>query len=378
MIPVFIFMLLLAAVAYAVLMLAFRQGWKLQPEHLVPEDFVPRTRISVIIPARNEALNIGASLRSVLAQHYPAHLLEVIVVDDHSTDETARIAASFEGVRCLQLASFLEAGPVVAFKKKALAVGIAQSSGTLIVTTDADCVAPERWLLHLAAAFELQQPVLIAAPVDFTARPRLVELFQSVDFMSMQGITAAVHRLRLGGMSNGANMAFSRAAFEAVNGYSGIDHLASGDDFLLMHKLQRQFPGRTAYVRSTEAIVRTPPQPTWGSFLAQRVRWASKSGRYPDYKLTAVLLLVYMLNVLLLVGMIHSFWRPEMWPYVGMALLVKTASELMFLQAVSSFFGKRAQLLWLVLLQPLHVTYIVLAGFLGLKGGYRWKGRKTR
>jgi len=66
-----------------------------------------------------------------------------------------------------------------------------------------------------------------------------LQIFQLTDFMSMQGITAAARNLKLGNMSNGANLAFSRAAYERVGGYEGVDHMASGDDYLLMMKLNK-------------------------------------------------------------------------------------------------------------------------------------------
>jgi cellulose synthase/poly-beta-1,6-N-acetylglucosamine synthase-like glycosyltransferase len=276
---------------YCLLMLCYRRGWRLQPLHLADSRFQPRTRISIIIPARNEAGRIGECLRALQAQQYPVDLFEAIVVDDHSEDETISQvqAINAPNIRCIRLADHLDPDePVVAYKKKALAVGIAVSNGELILTTDADCIAPPGWLSTVAALYEREQPVMVIAPVDFSSDGSLVQLFQSIDFMTMQGITAAAHKLRMGNMSNGANLAFSRDAFEKIGGYAGTEHLASGDDFLLTVKMQQAFPGKIAYLKSAEAIVRTAPQPDWRSFLMQRIRWASKSGKYRDTRLTAV------------------------------------------------------------------------------------------
>lgn len=370
----------LPALGYAFLMLLYRAGWRKQPVFYA-SPAVPRTHISVVIPARNEAANIGACIDSLLAQDYPRELLEVIVVDDHSDDDTAVIVERYAAplVRCLKLADHLQAGENVwAFKKKALATGIAHSNGALIVTTDADCVADTNWLLTMAAAYELQQAVMLVAPVDFAGGGKVVELFQSIDFMSMQGITAAAHALHLGNMSNGANLAFEREAFDAVGGYAGIDHLASGDDYLLMLKMQERYPGRIGYVKSKDAIVRTAPQPDWGSFFQQRIRWASKSGKYKDHRLTAILALVYLYNVSFLVLLIAAFCCPGLWVLLLASLLLKTAAELCYLFPVARFFGKEMQLRYFFFLQPLHIAYIILAGFLGMIGTYRWKDRKLR
>lgn len=369
----------LTAVAYGCLMLLYRRGWQRQPVSAAAPGFVPRTAISVIIPARNEAGRIGACLRSIQAQQYPPELFEVIVVDDHSEDDTEAVVKALNAphIRCIRLADHLLPGEaVVAYKKKALAAGIDQSRGELIVTTDADCTAPAGWLRSIAAMYERQRLVMIVAPVDFTCDGSAVQLFQSLDFMTMQGITAAAHRLRLGNMSNGASLAFSREAFMQVGGYDGTEHLASGDDYLLTVKMQAAFPDRVGYLKAAEAIMKTAPQPDWRSFLQQRIRWASKSGKYKDTKLSLILLAVYLMNLSLAVAAVAAiFDRTARLLLAGM-LALKLAAELYFLWPVAGFFGKRRQLRVFPLFQPLHVLYIIIAGFLGFAGAYRWKGRK--
>lgn len=367
-------------VVYALLMLLYKYGWKQQVPSTLNNGYIPSTSVSVIIPARNEELNIVDCVRSVLNQDYPEHLLEVIVVDDHSTDNTAAVVQGIADnrVKLLRLAEYIDEHQVAAHKKQALATGITHSSGQLIVTTDADCTAGKNWLKNIAALYEQDKPVMIVAPVDFTANGKLSGLFQSLDFMSMQGITVATLQLRLGNMSNGANLAFSRSAFDKVDGYKGVDHIASGDDYLLMMKLTKKIPGRVAYVKSKEAIVHTSPQPDWKSFLNQRVRWASKSGKYDDNRLTAVLLVVYLYNLSLLLTLVACLFDSSLWQYLLSMVIIKTVFELIYLLPVASFFNKRKQLWLFPLLQPLHIIYIVLAGFLGFVGVYQWKGRVVK
>ena len=364
---------------YIVLMSLYKLGWKLQADFRLPQNFQPKTVVSVIIPARNEEQNISACIESILKQEYPCHLFEIIVVDDHSTDSTTAVVKSFndERVKCISLAA-ADLGHTVAYKKKAIEAGIGAATGELIVTTDADCIAPKLWLKNIAAIYEQTKAAMIVAPVDFTSNASLVQLFQSLDFMSMQGITGAAHKLKLGNMSNGANLAFNKQAYIDVDGYKGIDHLASGDDFLLMHKMQAQFPGRIAYLKAGNAIVRTAPQPDWSGFLQQRIRWASKSGKYDDKKMTAILILVYLFNVSLLVLFIAGLFDQSSMLVAGWVLLAKIIVELLFLVPVARFFGKLKQLAVFPFFQPLHIVYIVLAGLLGFVGVYKWKGRTVK
>jgi cellulose synthase/poly-beta-1,6-N-acetylglucosamine synthase-like glycosyltransferase len=376
------FILCIALTAgYIALIGAYRLGWSQQKKFVLPPHFSPSVFISVIIPARNEQQNIGACIESVLAQVYPLGLMEIIVVDDHSYDDTADIVNEYAeyNVRCLDLAAHLDYDkPTTAFKKAALAAGIAQAKGDLIVTTDADCTAPNAWLMHIAALYELQQPDMVVAPVIYRTNSSILQVFQLIDFMSMQGITAAAHRLKLGNMSNGANLAFRKTAYDAVDGYKGTDHLASGDDYLLTMKIGKAAPGTIAYLKSAQAIVTTTPQYSWIDFLQQRIRWASKSGKYSDYKLTMILLLVYMFNVAIVAAAVGGYYQPAYYYMAIAMIIIKTIAEYLFLLPVAHFFRRRWVLWYFPFLQPLHIVYIVLAGFLGLIGGYKWKGRRVR
>lgn len=371
----------LLTLAYSALMLAYNNGWRMQPEFKVPAHFVPQANITIIIPARNEAANIKNCITGLLSQNYPAHLFDVIVIDDHSEDDTVVIVEGIgaNNVRCLKLEEHLNAdSDFVAYKKAAITLGVNNSTGNLIITTDADCIAPPDWLRYIAAKYERDKPVMIVAPVDYITGKSLLHIFQSLDFMSMQGITAAANRLKLGNMSNGANLAFNKAAFMAVNGYEGVDHLASGDDYLLMMKLQQRYPDRIAYVKATQAIMATHPQHTWSGFFQQRIRWASKSGKYNDDKLTIILSLVYIFNVSLLVLFIAGIFEPFLLTIVLLMLGWKIATELFFLYPVAKFFKKTKQLVYFPFLQPLHILYIISAGMLGFAGVYKWKGRLTK
>ena len=372
---------LLLTLCYVLLMVAYSKGWAMQQEFRLPVSYEPTTFISVIVAARNEKDNIGACIESVLAQKYPADLFELIVIDDHSEDGTADVVNGFtdERVRCLELAKILPRDKKInAYKKAALAAGISRSKGTLIVTTDADCVAPNAWLTNLACLYERERPAMIVAPVVFYVSAGLVRIFQLIDFMSMQGITVAAHNLKMGNMSNGANLAFTRAAYDAVSGYEGIDNLASGDDYLLMNKISKLPDAKIAYLKSPQAIITTLPQPDWRSFLQQRIRWASKSGKYDDKKLTSILMLVYLFNVSFVALAFAGLVNHDYWLLAAGMLIVKAVTEYIYMIPISAFFGKQWTRVYFPFLQPLHILYITLAGFLGFIGNYKWKDRKVK
>jgi cellulose synthase/poly-beta-1,6-N-acetylglucosamine synthase-like glycosyltransferase len=375
---VFTFFLL---ILYISLLLYYRSGWINLPGFQLPGiPYTPFTFITVLVPARNEAENIAGLLDALVAQTYPPELFEIIVIDDHSTDHTADIVRTYPFVKLLLLENFMREGPINSYKKKAIEVGIQQGRGTLIVTTDADCYAAPNWLKTIASFYETYKPELIVMPVAINCSNRPIEIFQALDFMTLQGITGAAVHKKMHSMCNGANLAYTRKAFDAVNGFKGIDAIASGDDMLLMHKIARQFPGGVKYLKSKEVIVQTDPVNSIKEFLNQRIRWASKSDKYEDKRIFWVLLLVYVLNVLLLALPIIALAVGE-WiivKYWILMLLFKTMTELFFLYPVSTFFNKAGLLLAFPLAQPFHIVYTVIAGWLGKFGSYKWKDRKVK
>jgi cellulose synthase/poly-beta-1,6-N-acetylglucosamine synthase-like glycosyltransferase len=378
---------------YAVLIIYYRQCWLQIPAFSAAPDNPAfnnglTTKITVIIPARNEEQHIGLCLQSILNQTYPSNLFEIIVVDDHSTDRTALIVQSFnqQDIRCIALKDYVQKG-LNAYKKKAIEIAIAQSSGDLIVTTDADCTMGKNWLRTIVAFYEKYQPVFIAAPVTIDGRSFLA-IFQSLDFMTLQGITGASVYKNIHSMCNGANLAYEKKAFYEAGGFTGIDHIASGDDMLLMHKIYTRYPERVLFLKSAEAIVTTEAMSSWKKFFNQRIRWASKADAYDDKRIIAVLVLVYFFNLLLLLLPITAIFSNTTFSigpvhlniiqYWFLLLVLKTSTELFFLFPVAVFFNRKKKLWWFPAAQPFHILYTVIAGWLGKFGSYQWKERSVK
>ena len=338
------------------------------------------TVISVIIPARNEEANIEACLESVINQSYPKNLFEVIVVDDFSTDKTSEIIRSFatKNVSLISLKDFTKEGELNSYKKKAIEIAISKAKGDLVVTTDADCIVQNKWLETIASFYENHHPVFIAAPVTYYGENNFLKIFQSLDFMTLQGITGASVYKKFHSMCNGANLAYEKKAFLEVGGFSGIDNIASGDDMLLMHKIYDRYPERVLFLKSHDAIVKTRPAGQFKEFLNQRIRWASKADKYTDKKITGVLLLVYLFNIWILLPGVLSFFYPYLFFWFIGVLGAKTIVELFFLFPVVKFFKKEKLLWWFPVAQPFHILYIIVAGWLGKFGTYKWKERKVK
>ncbi|MBN9296415.1 MAG: glycosyltransferase [Filimonas sp.] len=365
---------------YAILIFSYRK-WFLQLAVFKPASATYTTTFTIIIPARNEEDNIKDCVTAILEQEYPKTLFEVIVVDDHSTDATAQIVTGLQeqyaNLKLIKLADVLQGKLLNAYKKKAIDTAIAQSSGDWIMTTDADCTMGRNWISSYAAYIEQYDPAFVAAAVIFKNTGSFISIFQCLDFISLQGITAASVSAGFHSMCNGANLAYKKEAFHAVGGFKGIDNIASGDDMLLMHKIKKQFPGKIGYLFTQSAIVSTLPMPDWKSFLNQRIRWASKADKYNDKGIIAVLACVYMLNFFLLFFPLLGFICTHYLLYWLGLLCIKTIVEMTFMIPAAQFFGQQRLMWWFPVMQPFHIAYTVAAGWLGKFGSYKWKERKV-
>lgn len=354
--------------SYAFLLLFLWRAWKRVPvfEAGALQNPVP---ISVIIAARNEEDELPHLLSALQNQEYPGSF-EVIVVDDDSTDRTSSVAGQFPFVNLLSVKA--------RGKKRSLAAGIGAATGELLVTTDADCRPGPYWLHTIQSFYLAKNTQAIAAPVLVEPGSSILSVFQCLDFMMLQGITAGtVHAGQLS-MANGANFSYTRKAYQAVGGFHEMDRVASGDDMFMAYRVQQQFPGQYAFLLSRDAVVRTRPISSPGNFISQRKRWASKSFSYEDHRILPLLALVYLANLSIFILGITAILVPGWWTWLVLALLLKTLAEWPLMQGVAKFFGQQRLLVFFPLLQPLHILYSLMLGLLSLFPRYRWKGRSLK
>jgi cellulose synthase/poly-beta-1,6-N-acetylglucosamine synthase-like glycosyltransferase len=378
---IFISFTFILLTTYSILILSYRKWFlKLKPFESTM-NHRPTNFFSIIIPARNEEDNIGNCLQSIIIQNYPSYLFEVIVVDDHSTDKTSFIISQFQqqysNIHLIKLQDELQGKKLNAYKKKAIDIAVLQAKGNWIVTTDADCILQPNWLKLYDDYIINNGSLFVAAPVMFSKDSSIISNFQYIDFMALQAATAATVSVGLHSMCNGANLAYNKQIFFEVGGFKGIDNIASGDDMLLMNKIKAKHPTKIGYLFSKEAIATTQPMPDWSSFLNQRIRWASKADKYQDKSLLPVLLMVYLFNLSLFLMFFLGFFFCELLVAFLFLLLIKTLIEWFYMKVASQFFGKLS-FVHFALLQPLHIVYMVVAGWLGKFGNYQWKGRSVK
>jgi len=326
------------------------------------------TKLTIIIPVRNEADNILKLLQDLDNQNYPCENFEVIVANDGSTDDTEQLVLAFQDLakydlKLLNIFNENETSP----KKRAIKKSIVISSGQLIITTDGDCRVSSHWLTSIQQFFKSSDAKLISSPVTFTNQPTFLNNFQIIEFASLIGSGACAMYLKKPNMCNGANIAYTREVFEEVGGFSGNEHLASGDDEFLMHKIAKLYPDKVFFNSDKNAIVFTKSQPDLLHFYQQRKRWASKWKHYNDWKVSALAIFIFTINL----GVIISYFTLNFTD-----LLLKFSAEFVFLSLIISFLGHRDKIKYIPFVQLFYPFYVVFFGLIAQGKGYHWKGRK--
>lgn len=358
---------------YAFLILFLRRGWHKLPIYN-KADIIPKTKVSILIAARNEEDGIHLTIDDILAQTYPKELFELIIVDDHSTDNTSKVISTYatKGVKLIQLN---EAEPLNSYKKKAISVAIDLSVGELIITTDADCRMKSDWLSTIVNYYEQNNFNLISSPVVYFEEKSLFERLQTLEFLYLIGLGAAGIGNNIPSTCNGANLAYKRSVFYELKGFTGIDDLASGDDELFLHKVAHSYPGTIGFCKSSAAIVYTHAKSTLREFLQQRKRWASKSVKYKDKKMMFLAIAIWLFNLSLAVNLIAGLFYPVLLKLMLVQFIIKFIAEILYLRPLTSFAKRNKLLYYLTFLTFFHVAYFIYIGLAGNSGKYLWKGR---
>ena len=225
--------------------------------HLVP------SFVSVLIPAFNEARVIEASVRRILASTGPR--IEVIVIDDGSSDDTSAIVARAFGIDPRVRLMTLENGG----KARALNRGLAVAKGDIVIALDADTQFEPDTIARLAGWFADPEVGAVAGNARIGNAVNLVTRMQSLEYVTAQNVERRALSL-LGAITvvPGAVGAWRRTALDMVGGYPD-DTLAEDQDLTLA--IQRA-GWRVAC--DNDAVAWTEAPETVRALFKQRFRWA--------------------------------------------------------------------------------------------------------
>lgn len=334
-----------------------------------------KTKFTIVIPFRNEEKNLPQLLEKLSDIDYPSDYFEIIFIDDESTDASAEVILQFK--EKLNLPVFLLENQRVSAspKKDALNVGIKKAGHDWILTTDADCLPQKNWLKILNAFIQKENPVLVCAPVLYQKGNNILEKFQLFDNFSLQMVTMGSFGLGKPFLANGANFSFKQEAFKKVDGYSGNQHLASGDDIFLLEKMKKTFPGKVKFLKSSKAAVFTFPQKTWKELIHQRIRWSSKTFKQKNLFSLFIGFSVVLTNVLMIFIPFNLIYQKEFWIYFAGFMSVKFLMDYLTIQGAARFFKLKVSLTSFFLPFFLYSVLLLLIIPGSLSGKFSWKER---
>ncbi len=366
--------LLFFTVIYSYFLLWCLNGWK-NNRMSVHRTNLSALTVDVIIAIRNEERSILQLLELLSDQSYVKSNYRIIVVDDHSNDNSATIVKDFFG-KHLSLKGILLSAESEG-KKAAISQAIRHSTAELILTTDGDCTIGKNWIRSMVEPFSDQNISFVAGPVLLTGGNGLIALLQRMEMIGLTGIAGASILKHRAMMCNGANLCFRKSAYEKVQGYSGSS-FASGDDTQLMRKFHSEDPKQLTFVRSVSALVKSHSEKNLGSFWQQRRRWATKIPFTLSFFTVFIAIVSWLVHSGLLVGLIFSFFYPSILLFFLIAVALKFFTEILFLKRVGRDLDQKTNSLLILLIQPFYWLYITLVGIAVPFATYEWKGRKLK
>lgn len=352
--------------AYIIQQSIYAWQWRV---YLQPKSKDKRTHppVTVLIAFRNEMRHLGTCIQGILNQNYPVDKLNILLLNDHSVDDSVKSIApylQYPNVRLIEMPEPIQG------KKKSVAYGLNQVETPFVLLTDADCIAGPDWVQHMLDHMMEENADAICGPVEIRNESNLLEQFQALDFAGMMAITAISMKYKWFYLANGANMLLRMDALDMKN-ISWQEEYASGDDMSLIAHLEKK-QAKIHFAKDKSAIVSTVAQSTVSGLFQQRLRWGTKNKSSKSLLMLGQLGLAYMVSILSLAALIGLIF----YPFFIFIILLKIIGDMILLTAVSPFFKKQAHLIKIPVFSIMHSTYIAVIGTLSLLPlRYQWKGR---
>ena len=339
----------------------------------------PKTAFTIIVPFRNEKKNLPKLLQSFSKLNYPYKLIEVILVDDFSSDKSERVCIKWrlehEYLDTTLLENLrLSNSP----KKDAIGRAMPIAKHDWIITTDADCTVNKNWLLTLDNYIQNNEVEMLVGAVVYKTKNNWFHQFQQLDLLSLQGTTIGSFGIGKPFMCNGANFAYTKKLFRALDGFNGNNKIASGDDvFLLQKAVQSPEFGieKVHYIKNYDTIVKTKPENDLFKFFMQRVRWASKTSGYKSNYAKFLAIVVLLMNLSIAIAFCLFPFPLFNWKILLLLFLAKYGVDYALLFKTNNYLLKGKWILPLAS-SMIYPFYSSLVGIYSLFGSFSWKGRR--
>ena len=364
--------ILIISALYLVCIFAFTYGLYNLKERFFTFNKKNELKVSVLIAARNEENNIEILLKSLYNQTFAKDLFEVIIIDDHSKDNTLLIVENFikeNNDIDLKIFNAEKEG-----KKFAISQALHLAHNELVVVTDADCVLKTTWIESIVNFYKEKKCKMILAPVLLSPTETFFEKIQVLEHLSLIGSTAGSANIGFPVMCNGANMAYEREAALEVEKFRKDFNIPSGDDMFLMEQFVKNYGHQSVkFLLSKSAIVETKTCKTVSEFFRQRRRWVSKTKAYTNWKILATAFIVLFFNLSIVSLFVSAFFIPALWSLYFLITLLKFFIDFPLLKNITSFMNQSSLLKWTLPLEFIYPFYAVFTAISGMLINVKWK-----
>ena len=345
-------------------------------KNILNNDYTPF--ISIVIAARNEASNLSTLLDSLVNQNYPIDLYEIIIINDRSIDRSASILKEYsQKIKNLKVITITSCPSIWAGKKWALHNGIKNSSGEIILQTDADCYMNKNWIKNMVNPFQDKSVGFVSSLTPLLSNGnnifRNLFLMDSIAQDIFSGYSIGKGLIL---SCNARSIGYRKSHFNDMGGYHKIKNIISGDDDLVLHKMIHNIGCRVKFIMYKEAAVYSKPPSGLMEFINQRMRYASKGFLY--YKLDFIskemkiilpfLYLVNAISTILIVKFCHTGS-----PIFLIALLFKVIPDYFIIHPIYNQFNFRWNWLSFIVLIVLHPFYIISFSMIAPIYNFKWK-----
>lgn len=323
--------------------------------------------VSIIIPFRNEAGKIEKCLNSLLKMQKHNLVFEIIAVNDNSDDTSLEEVNAYLKLLPLKVLNSNGIG-----KKSALLTAIEASVYPVILTLDADCIVPEKYLLAMTEEYRARGLEMLCGPITLNSNESVFSELQKAESAAIVGLSAVSLNNAIPTTCNGANLMFSKEAFYKNGGYSNTINLASGDDDLLMHDFFKSSSIAVRYTLNPHALVQTDAVGSLSDLLKQRQRWLSKSKAYV-YPYNTILHVLVLVHLLAFYTAIIMFFITFDFKYIGL-LALKYLADYSYSESINRYIPHKQ---WAFLIMPFYLLYIPLVLLRSIVKKADWKGREV-
>jgi cellulose synthase/poly-beta-1,6-N-acetylglucosamine synthase-like glycosyltransferase len=327
-----------------------------------------KPKVTVIVPARNEARNIGACLESLGALRYPPELLEVIIVDDFSNDGTPRIINTFVSrLPHLKLVRTNESVDHLRGKTRAIAQGVDYASGEVLFFTDADCRVPHTWIEETLKYYD-ERAGLVAGFTDLPGRG-VFSMLQALDWFTLFSAASAAASMGFPVTAVGNNLSIRKSVYDAIGGYRNIDFSVT-EDLALVRAATSRSKSELRFPIDPATLVESAPCDSWREWYGQRKRWFV-GGRKMRWGSQLVLVIVFFFNILLVWSLIADPVGLAA-PWLTLKLVADTALVIPALRQFHRMSLLRFSIFYQIYF-AIHIILLTVATF--FQRSIRWKDR---